>query len=116
VEVVSYNPNFCLLSSHLSNTPVAEHTNTCQAKMFDFLTAIKGHRITEWPGLKRTTVIIEFQPPCHGQGHQPLDQTAQSPIQPGLECLQGWGVHNLLGQPAQDGEGTDRMTCLHNQR
>ena len=28
-----------------------------------------------------------------------LDQAAQSHIQPGLECLQGWGVHNLLGQP-----------------
>jgi len=23
--------------------------------------------------------------PCHGQGHLPLDQVAQSPIQPGLE-------------------------------
>jgi len=33
------------------------------------------------------------------QGHQPLDQAAQSHIQPGLECPQGWGIHNLLGQP-----------------
>ena len=33
------------------------------------------------------------------QGHQPLDQAAQSHIQPGLECLQGWGIHSLLGQP-----------------
>ena len=57
------------------------------------------HRIIECPGLKRTTVIIEFQPPCHRQGHQPLDQATQSHIQPGLKCLQGWGVHNLLGQP-----------------
>jgi len=23
-----------------------------------------NHRIIEWPGLKRTTVIIEFQPPA----------------------------------------------------
>ena len=30
---------------------------------------------------------------------QPPDQAAQSHIQPGLECLQGWGIHNLLGQP-----------------
>ena len=58
-----------------------------------------NHRIIEWPGLKRTTVIIEFQPPCYGQGHQPPDQAAQSHIQPGLECLQGWGIHSLLGQP-----------------
>ena len=31
------------------------------------------------------------------QGHQPLDQAAQSHIQPSLECLQEWGIHNLLG-------------------
>jgi len=59
------------------------------------------HRIIEWPGLKRTTMIIEFQPPCYLQGRQPPDQAAQSHIQPGLECLQGWGIHNLLGQPVQ---------------
>jgi len=44
-------------------------------------------------------MIIEFQPPCHGQGGQLPDQAAQSHIQPGLECVQGWGIHNLLGQP-----------------
>jgi len=55
--------------------------------------------ITEWLGLKRTTMIISFQPPCCVQGHQPPDQAAQSHIQPGLECLQGWGIHSLLGQP-----------------
>ena len=37
--------------------------------------------------------------PCYMQGHQPLEQAAQSHIQPGLERLQGWGIHNLLGQP-----------------
>ena len=37
--------------------------------------------------------------PCHGQGCQPPDQAAQSHIQPGLECLQGCGIHSLLGQP-----------------
>jgi len=45
----------------------------------------EGHRIVEWPGLKRSTMIIEFQPPCYVQGHQPQDQAAQSHIQPGLE-------------------------------
>jgi len=58
-----------------------------------------SHRIIECPELKRTTMIIEFHPPCYVQGHQPPDQAAQSHIQPGLECLQGWGIHNLLGQP-----------------
>jgi len=37
--------------------------------------------------------------PCYVQGCQPPAQAAQSHIQPGLECLQGWGIHNLLGQP-----------------
>ena len=37
--------------------------------------------------------------PCYVQGHQPADQASQSHIQPGLECFQGWGIHNLLGQP-----------------
>ena len=35
--------------------------------------------------------------PCYVQGRQPADQAAQSHIQPGLECLQGWGIHSLLG-------------------
>jgi len=36
--------------------------------------------------------------PCYVQGRQPAAQAAQSHIQPGLECLQGWGIHSLLGQ------------------
>jgi len=43
-------------------------------------------------------MMIEFQTLCYVQGHQRQDQAAQSHIQPGLECLQGWGIHNLLGQ------------------
>ena len=43
--------------------------------------------------------IIWFQPRCHGQGHLPLDQVAQSPIQPGVEQFNGWGIHSLSGQP-----------------
>ena len=38
---------------------------------------------------------------CYVQGRQPADQAAQSHIQPGLERLQGWGIHSLLGQPVQ---------------
>ena len=59
----------------------------------------QNHRIIEWPGLKRITMIIKFQPPCYVQGRQPLDQAAQSHNQPGLECLQQWDIHNFLGQP-----------------
>ena len=36
---------------------------------------------------------------CHGQGHLPLDQVAQSPIQPGLDHCQGWDSHSFSGQP-----------------
>ena len=39
--------------------------------------------------------------PCYVQGRQPAAQAAQSHIQPGLECLQGWGIHSILGQPVQ---------------
>ena len=70
----------------------AAHSGSLEVKSYN-------HRIIEWPGLKRTIMIIQFQPPCYVQGHQSPDQAAQSHIQPGLECLQGWGIHNLLGQP-----------------
>jgi len=48
--------------------------------------------------LEGTLKTIWFQPPCHGQGQLPLDQVAQSSIQPGLEHCQGWGSHNFSGQ------------------
>jgi len=37
--------------------------------------------------------------PCCVQGCQLPDQVAQSHIQPGLECLQGWGIHTLFTEP-----------------
>jgi len=39
------------------------------------------------------------QTPCNEQGRLQLDQVAQSPVQPGLECFQGWGIYHLSGQP-----------------
>ena len=41
----------------------------------------------------------DLNPPGCVQGSQPPDQAAQSHIQPGLEWLQGRGIHSLLGQP-----------------
>lgn len=38
-------------------------------------------------------------PPTTGPPHLILDQDAQGPIQPSLEHLQGWSIHNLSGQP-----------------
>ena len=39
------------------------------------------------------------QLPCRDLGHPQLDCVAQSPLQPDLGCLQGWGTHHLSGQP-----------------
>jgi len=38
------------------------------------------------------------QPPCSEQGHLQLDQVAQTPVQPDLECFQGCGIYQLSGQ------------------
>jgi len=38
--------------------------------------------------------------PCSEQRHLHLGQGAQSPVQPGLRCFQGWGIDHLSGQPA----------------
>ena len=48
--------------------------------------------------------------PCYVQDRQPPDQAAQSHIQPGLERLQGWGIHSLLGQT---GPRAVRKTAAH---
>jgi len=57
------------------------------------------HRTIERFGLEWTFRGHLAQPPCSEQGHLQLDQVAQSPIQPGLEYFQGWGLHYLSGQP-----------------
>ena len=53
----------------------------------------------EWLSLERTLTITLFQPPCCGQGSQPLnqalDQAAQGPLQPSLEYVQGWDMHSF---------------------
>ena len=49
----------------------------------------------EWFGLEGNIKIIQFLPPCYRQGHLPLDQAAQSSIQPGLECFQGGGIQDV---------------------
>ncbi|KAK4831029.1 LOW QUALITY PROTEIN: hypothetical protein QYF61_014917 [Mycteria americana] len=50
-------------------------------------------------GWKGPLKVIYSNPPCNEQGHLQLDQVAQSPIQPELECFQGWGIYHLSGQP-----------------
>jgi len=46
--------------------------------------ALKGHLV---------------QLPCNEHGHPQLDQVAQSPINPGLECPQGWGFQHTSREP-----------------
>ena len=55
----------------------------------------ENHRMA-WVEKDHNTHLVST--PCYVQGRQPADQAAQSHIQPGLECLQGWGIHSLLGQ------------------
>ncbi|KAK4828850.1 LOW QUALITY PROTEIN: hypothetical protein QYF61_000907 [Mycteria americana] len=56
----------------------------------------KNHRML-WIG--RDLSRSSSPTPLQEQGHLQLDQVAQSPIQPDLECFQGWGLHCLSGQP-----------------
>lgn len=59
------------------------------------LDAVLHHRMA-WVG--RWQKLNQFQPPWHGQGHLPLAHSVESPIQPDLQCLQGWVIHSS-GQP-----------------
>ena len=63
-------------------------------------------RIIEWLELKGTSKTILFQPPAMRRvaNHYIIHQLR--PIQPGLECLQGWGIHSSSGQLCQ------RLTAL----
>ena len=47
----------------------------------------RNHRMA-W--VEKNHNVHPVPPPCYVQGHQPADQAAQSHIQPGLECFQGW--------------------------
>ena len=47
-----------------------------------------------WVGRNVTDHLVPI--PCYGQGHRPLDQAAQSPIQPGLQCFWALSVNMCL--------------------
>ena len=82
-------------SSHLSSSDSRAVLLACL--LYRETGCSQNHRMV-WVG--RDLTDIWFQPPCHGQGHLPLEQGAQSSIQPGLEHCQGGGSHNFSGQPA----------------
>ena len=56
-------------------------------------------RIIESLELEGTFKDPIVQLPCNEQGHLQLDEVAQCPVQPDLECLWAWGIHHLSGQP-----------------
>jgi len=58
-----------------------------------------SHRSTESLELEGTFKGHLVQLPCSEQEHPQLDQVAQSLVQPGLECLQGWGIHYISHHP-----------------
>jgi len=56
-----------------------------------------NHGTIGWPWVEKDRSDHLIPTPCCVQGRQPAAQATQSHIQPGLECLQGWGIHSLLG-------------------
>ena len=66
--------------------------------MYSFKVKLQEFGITEWFGLEGTFRGHLVQLPHSEQGHLQPDQVAQSPVQPGLECFQGWGSDHLSGQ------------------
>ena len=63
---------------------------------------LEGKVCIEWLGLEGTPKIQRpSSNPLPWAGCHPLDQAAQGPIQPGLEHLQGWGIHNHSRQKCQ---------------
>ncbi len=51
---------------------------------------LQYHRIIEWLGLKKTTMIIQFQPPCYVQGHQGMYALVLH------HCLKAWDMTTCL--------------------
>ena len=67
----------------------------------------------EWFGLEGTFKGPLVQPPGSEQGHLQLDQVAQSPVQPALECFQIWGICYLSGQPVPVVHHPHHLCCLY---
>jgi len=58
-----------------------------------------NQKIIEWLQLGRDLKAHMVPTPCCRQGYHPPARAVQGPIQPGLEHLQGWGIHSFSGQP-----------------
>ena len=71
---------------HIQSSSLFQLGGLVQLRTLEIIKS-QNHRMA-W--VERTIMIIQFQPSCYVQGHQPLDQAAQNDIQSGLECLQGF--------------------------
>jgi len=87
-----------------------------QGLVWDVHGLAKDHRITEWPGLKRATMIISFQPPamCRVATHQTRLPRATSSLGSSISAVRVgksslevgsmlWAVFFLLGKRALRG-------------
>jgi len=88
------------IKRHNVNKQSSKHITSIDLTL-DFQPHTPGinHRIIEQFGLEGTFRGHLVQPDHNEQGHLQLDQVAQSPIQPDLECFHGWGIYHLSGQP-----------------
>lgn len=67
-------------------------------------------RILERHELEGTSEFIYFQQHCHRQGPLPLDQTVQSPIQPGPEPFPGMADPQPLWAPSAQNRKSSDLT------
>jgi len=73
----------------------------CIEILLSFLLVLPNHhhhQPVERFGVAGTFRGHVVQPPCSEQGLLQPDQAAESPVQPGLEWFQGWGISHTSGQ------------------
>jgi len=76
------------LTQHRASGTVSEQRLLLSLHFYDNVSNIspmlnqENHRMV-WAGRDLKHHLVPT--PCHGQGHLPQDQGAQSPVQPGLE-------------------------------
>jgi len=78
-------------------TGIRSHSAASQ-NILASISKILNHRIIESFGLEGTFWGHLVHPCCNEQDHLQLDQVAQRPIQPDLQCFQGRGIYHLSGQ------------------
>jgi len=85
---------FSIFSPYLKATEIKEYRTTIIQNKAN----LENHRITKFG---RNFKDHPAPTTCHGQGCSPPDQTAQGPINLGLEHLQGWDIHSFSRQLCQ---------------